>query len=883
MAYGTIALPLLLVAGVNGHGWLTFPSSRNYNSVGETYQGELFTEQAAKSLLSHVAHELDTIDYALEWPQYNPAFHPGKTHALSPCGEVRLASPRLVSSHSLECVLWVFMCTACPLSSYTSYQCFFCVQFKGRQQFEEGTEGLVHDFRNDKREVPEDSVFYAGGFVDFEYEIFGNHMGVISYRICTEEDETEACFQRNTLTSTTHPEDPDSLSWFPIKPAYETKNYFVATDRVWIPVNLTCDRCTLSWRWDCRDQTEIWTNCADITILPQRVVDDEGTDETSMTWASPMTITILGAVCSLLLVAGFIVKKRVRFAASPIILNPDDDPDCPDMRTDMSASLLGALPPTKASSLPSQRGGRHQSVSTSSASSVFCFGFPMSMLETCGGGGGCTKFDPRDDRNSCGIMHTQESGDFTSWNSTEDAPGEPRCASNRVLNDVDDELRRSRSGNSSMKTVPSFDIGSGSDDDEAMAAMSKSSRDVVSGTMTTSKSGLDLASGMVDSFRERCSSQSSDLSASGDLLGDDALTFGDDAGGVVVVRIHNEASGPLAPVAEEEPCFSASLSCPDSTHMWARGSCQKGMIYFTNTCMAPPVVLEDDGRKSVRQDMQFEWLSNSYFIDFSSLHIGRRIGYGGGGQVYQGRFCESEVAVKLLNTSRQDFGLFKEAERELRFLSTLHCPQIVQFIGVCINVGDIYFVTELCEKGSMLTLIENATSDIPIDFCLQLLSDVSKGMAYLHNQSPAVIHRDLKPGNVLLDNSFRAKICDFGLTRIRDPKRRMTSRVGTGYYCAPEVFIGECDDSPYTEKMDIYSFAMVMYTLFEREEPFYDTNSKKEGILVIYQKICDGIRPNRPKSCPQPFGEIMERCWHKNPTDRPSFPQILEMLRAIKV
>ena len=57
----------------------------------------------------------------------------------------------------------------------------------------------------------------------------------------------------------------------------------------------------------------------------------------------------------------------------------------------------------------------------------------------------------------------------------------------------------------------------------------------------------------------------------------------------------------------------------------------------------------------------------------------------------------------------------------------------------------------------------------------------------------------------------------------------MTSNVGTGYYCAPEVFMGECEGSPYTEKMDVYSFAMVMYTLFEREEPW--EASKKDGIL----------------------------------------------------
>ena len=79
----------LLFAAVNGHGWLTFPTSRNYESIGTVYNGEEFTQGAAVALLSHVAHELETIDYNLQWPQYNPSFHPGTSHALSPCGEVR--------------------------------------------------------------------------------------------------------------------------------------------------------------------------------------------------------------------------------------------------------------------------------------------------------------------------------------------------------------------------------------------------------------------------------------------------------------------------------------------------------------------------------------------------------------------------------------------------------------------------------------------------------------------------------------------------------------------------------------------------------------------------------------------------------------------------
>jgi hypothetical protein len=700
-------------------------------------------------------------------------------------------------------------------------------------------------------------------------------MGVVSYRICTEELETEECFESNTLISTQDPEDPNAISWFPIHPSYDPArpDSFLSTDRVFIPANLTCEKgCTLSWRWDCRDQTEIWSNCADVIILPQRIIDeptDNSADKSSV-WTSPTVITIFGVLCSLVLTAGFIVKKKVTFARAPIILNPDvDDPHSPDMESGLTARLIGGG--RKGSAFPEEK---HNGSGDS-----LCYGFPMSIMDICGPK---SSGDDSDVKNSCdvyvrsGILHKS---DNTTW-----ANSSLGSRHSRDLSDLDESIAERLSEHSQ---------------DAMSHAINESHRN----SMVESKSGVDLVSGMVDSFRERFDSDSSDsmFSASGSVLGDDPLSFGDDQTDTIVIKIHNEASGPLLPIAEDSHLYNSSSSigsaCPKSpgqSKLCSRNPCMGPRPIMSNPCMGPPAglsncqvsrkqVARQESVASMQQDMGFEWLSASYVIEFSALRINKRIGFGGGGQVYQGRYCESEVAVKLLNSSHEDFGWYKEAERELRFLSTLHCPQIVQFIGVCINVGDIYFVTELCEKGSMQSYIETSKSAIAQDFCLQLLSDISKGMSYLHNQSPAVIHRDLKPGNILLDSSFRGKICDFGLTRIRDSKRRMTSRVGTGYYCAPEVFMGEDDHSPYTEKMDVYSFAMVMYTLFEREEPFYDTKSKKDGILRIYQRICDGIRPARPADCPQPLGEIMERCWHKNPQDRPSFPQVLEMLRAVRL
>ena len=77
---------------------------------------------------------------------------------------------------------------------------------------------------------------------------------------------------------------------------------------------------------------------------------------------------------------------------------------------------------------------------------------------------------------------------------------------------------------------------------------------------------------------------------------------------------------------------------------------------------------------------------------------------------------------------------------------------------------------------------------------LQLAHDVAEGLAYLH---PSVIHRDLKPGNILLDEEGRAKIADFGISRVKDPSKTcmtVTNNNGTPIYMAPEQFNGTCVD-----------------------------------------------------------------------------------------
>lgn len=124
-------------------------------------------------------------------------------------------------------------------------------------------------------------------------------------------------------------------------------------------------------------------------------------------------------------------------------------------------------------------------------------------------------------------------------------------------------------------------------------------------------------------------------------------------------------------------------------------------------------------------------------------------------------------------------------------------------------------------------------------------------MNYLHSFATPIIHRDLKSLNILLDSCFRAKIADFGWTRLKGD--RMTNRIGTFQWMAPEVINGEV----YTEKADIFSYGIILWEIAAREPPYKNIMGTKVSIDVVKYDL----RPEIPKGTPEPFMKLIKRCW----------------------
>jgi len=167
---------------------------------------------------------------------------------------------------------------------------------------------------------------------------------------------------------------------------------------------------------------------------------------------------------------------------------------------------------------------------------------------------------------------------------------------------------------------------------------------------------------------------------------------------------------------------------------------------------------------------------------------------------------------------------------------------------------------EYCSKGSLSMILSNP--NIEYDY-LMLAQDIANGMAYLHSKN--VVHRDLKPDNIFIDNNNNAKIADFGLSVTHTGKEELSGETGTYRWMAPEVIRHE----PYSLNSDVYSFGLVLWQLVTRELPFKDM----KPIQAAYA-IANGKRPSIPCYVPEYIARIISCCLEQDQLRRPSFANI---------
>ena len=147
-------------------------------------------------------------------------------------------------------------------------------------------------------------------------------------------------------------------------------------------------------------------------------------------------------------------------------------------------------------------------------------------------------------------------------------------------------------------------------------------------------------------------------------------------------------------------------------------------------------------------------------------------------------------------------------------------------------------------------------------------------MAYIHSQN--ILHRDLKPANIFLNEHFEPFVGDFGLACVEGEDTTMM--VGTPLYMAPELF-GRSESEGYTKAIDVYAYAVTILQMFTERLVLDDDQRPPKTIVNLRQKLSQGVRFARGPGIPDFLWNLIQRCWAGKAADRPSFVEIVRMLR----
>ncbi|XP_020998628.1 serine/threonine-protein kinase STY13 [Arachis duranensis] len=211
----------------------------------------------------------------------------------------------------------------------------------------------------------------------------------------------------------------------------------------------------------------------------------------------------------------------------------------------------------------------------------------------------------------------------------------------------------------------------------------------------------------------------------------------------------------------------------------------------------------------------------------------------------------------------------QQFQQEVMMLATLKHPNIVRFIGACRKPMVWCIVTEYAKGGSVRqSLMKRQNRSVPLKLAVKQALDVARGMAYVHGLG--LIHRDLKSDNLLIFGDKSIKIADFGVARIEVQTEGMTPETGTYRWMAPEMI----QHRPYTQRVDVYSFGIVLWELITGMLPFQNMTAVQAAFAVVNKNV----RPIIPNDCLPVLRDIMTRCWDPNPDVRPPFAEIVGML-----
>ncbi|ELP95026.1 protein serine/threonine kinase, putative [Entamoeba invadens IP1] len=268
-------------------------------------------------------------------------------------------------------------------------------------------------------------------------------------------------------------------------------------------------------------------------------------------------------------------------------------------------------------------------------------------------------------------------------------------------------------------------------------------------------------------------------------------------------------------------------------------------------------------------------------LDFSEIIENKKIGEGSFGVVYLGYFRGNKVAVKhMRNRNTEQKAMQAEFDKEVTMLDKFRCNYIIHFFGACYTSSHICMVTEFAPCGSLGDVVKNK---VEVRLCVRLkaLADASHGISYLH--SNGILHRDIKPDNILLftldDSSIIvSKLTDFGSSRnvnLLMTDMTFTAGIGTPKYMAPEIL----KKAKYGKPADIYSLGITIYEIVLLRDVY--------GIEYKYpwniaNAVVSGKRPSVNEMTPT-LARVVENCWTQAEYERWDIDKVASELERINI
>ena len=260
---------------------------------------------------------------------------------------------------------------------------------------------------------------------------------------------------------------------------------------------------------------------------------------------------------------------------------------------------------------------------------------------------------------------------------------------------------------------------------------------------------------------------------------------------------------------------------------------------------------------------------------FSYYHILDRIGQGGMGTVYRAldRKAGREVAIKFISPAIAQQEVFlNRFRREVKAVARLHHPHIVPVLDYGEQHGYAYLVMPLLEVGTLLDRLKGGP--ISLELGARVMDQVAGALAHAHRHG--IIHRDVKPSNILLDQQDNARLSDFGLARFHDATASLTGSglVGTPAYMAPEQARG----GPVDARADQYALGVVLFYLATGSLPF-SAATPMEYLLKHVNEPFPAARARNPR-VPESVERVILKATAKIPDDR--FASTSEMNHALQ-